>query len=86
MNIVIYGAGALGSFIGGVLSTAHNVTLVGRSEHMNAVNRYGLRISGKSEGLAYPTAATMAAMAAARGAASHWQQREERRHKRRVRR
>lgn len=47
MRAVIYGAGALGSVIGGFLAKAgHDITLVGRAEHMQAIRRHGLRITG----------------------------------------
>lgn len=47
MNVLIMGAGSVGSVVGGFMAQAgHDVTLVGREEHMNAVARNGLRISG----------------------------------------
>lgn len=47
LHIVVLGAGAIGSVFGGFLARAgHEVTLVGRPEHMQAVNRHGLRIDG----------------------------------------
>ncbi|MFO8132369.1 MAG: 2-dehydropantoate 2-reductase [Thermoplasmatota archaeon] len=55
---MVYGAGALGSFIGGMLSRRHNVILVGRREHMAAVRRQGLHISGTTELVVHPGAAT----------------------------
>jgi 2-dehydropantoate 2-reductase len=51
MRIAVFGAGALGSLYGGLLSEDHDVTLVGRQEHVDAVNRSGLRISGLREGV-----------------------------------
>lgn len=58
MNIVVYGAGALGSFFGGLLSRQHQVTLVGRPPHMQAVEKQGLRISGETSLVAHPAVAT----------------------------
>ena len=47
MNILIYGAGAVGSALGGFLSVAgHHVSLLGRPAHMNAIRRQGLLIQG----------------------------------------
>ena len=45
MNILIFGAGAIGSVFGGFLSREHEVTLIGR-QHMRAIAERGLRISG----------------------------------------
>ena len=45
--ILIAGAGAIGSILGGMLHEAgHDVTLLGRRAHMDAIARTGLRISG----------------------------------------
>lgn len=47
MNILVMGAGAIGSVFGGLLAKAgHDVTLVGRNPHMKAVLRHGLHITG----------------------------------------
>lgn len=47
MRILILGAGALGSAVGGFMGKAgHAVTLVGRDPHMAAVAGQGLRITG----------------------------------------
>ena len=47
MNILIMGAGAVGSAFGGFLrKSGHDVTLIGRADHMNVITRHGLRISG----------------------------------------
>jgi 2-dehydropantoate 2-reductase len=46
MDVLVFGAGSLGSLVGGVLATAHDVTLVGRDPHVEAVRDDGLRISG----------------------------------------
>jgi len=48
MNIVIYGAGAIGSFFGGLLSKNNNVVLIGRKKHVEAINKYGLKIEGET--------------------------------------
>lgn len=47
MRVLILGAGSVGSVVGGFMAKAgHDVTLVGRREHMDAVRQNGLRISG----------------------------------------
>ncbi len=47
MKILVMGAGALGSVFGGFLAAAgHEVTLVGRRAHMEAVARGGLTVEG----------------------------------------
>jgi 2-dehydropantoate 2-reductase len=48
MNIVVLGAGAIGSFFGGILSKKNNVTLIGRKQHIQEINNHGLQISGKT--------------------------------------
>jgi 2-dehydropantoate 2-reductase len=57
-RILIAGAGALGSVFGGLLrQRGHDVTLLGRAEHVEAIRRHGLHIDGiwgehRAEGLA----------------------------------
>jgi 2-dehydropantoate 2-reductase len=47
MNILVMGAGAVGSAVGGFLGqSGHRVTLVGRDPHMSAIREQGLRIEG----------------------------------------
>ena len=46
MNIVVFGAGAIGSLFGGILSKQNNVVLIGRKEHSDAINKKGLKIRG----------------------------------------
>jgi 2-dehydropantoate 2-reductase len=47
MHILVFGAGAVGSLLGGFLARAgHSVTLVGRAGHMAAIRHAGLRITG----------------------------------------
>ena len=46
MEIVVLGAGAIGSLYGAKLAAANDVTLVGRPDHMNAITENGLRIDG----------------------------------------
>jgi 2-dehydropantoate 2-reductase len=50
-KIVVVGAGAVGSFFGGLLAKAgESVTLVGRAAHMQAIRAHGLRIDSKAWG------------------------------------
>ncbi|WP_439027912.1 ketopantoate reductase family protein [Haloarchaeobius sp. DT45] len=45
MRICIYGAGSLGSLVGGILGHhGHDVTLVGRDPHVSTVSESGLRV------------------------------------------
>jgi len=47
MRILIVGAGAIGSVVGGFMAEhGHAVTLVGRAAHMDAIRARGLRITG----------------------------------------
>jgi len=47
MRVLILGAGSVGSVVGGFLAKAgHEVVLVGRASHMDAIRANGLRISG----------------------------------------
>jgi len=48
MNIVVFGAGAIGSLFGAMLSKNNNVLLIGRKNHIKAINKYGLKIKGKT--------------------------------------
>ncbi|VVB61936.1 Pyrroline-5-carboxylate reductase [uncultured archaeon] len=48
MNIVIVGAGAIGSLFGALLSKKNTVVLVGRAPHISAIQHNGLNITGKT--------------------------------------
>ncbi len=49
MKIVVMGAGAVGCYFGGMLARAgHEVTLVGRAPHVEAIRRDGLRLETRS--------------------------------------
>ncbi len=58
VEILVFGAGAMGSFFGGLLSLRNDVILVGRRDHMDAVRAHGLRIIGKTVRLVRPQTAT----------------------------
>ncbi len=58
MEIVVFGAGSLGSLVGGVLARSHEVTLVAREELTSAVREGGLRVTGDLEARVYPEATT----------------------------
>ena len=65
MDILIFGAGSLGSLLGGLLSRAHEVTLVGREPHVGVVQNDGLRITGVETVDVHPAATTDGAEASA---------------------
>jgi len=47
MRVLVFGAGAIGSVVGGFLAKAgHHVTLLGRAWHLDVVRRQGLAITG----------------------------------------
>ena len=49
MNVAVMGAGAVGCYFGAMLARAgHAVTLIGRPQHVEAVNRRGLYLDSKS--------------------------------------
>ena len=49
MNIVVYGAGAIGSVYAAKLAADHDVTVVARPAHADAIRRDGLRLIGREE-------------------------------------
>jgi 2-dehydropantoate 2-reductase len=48
VKVLVFGAGALGSFVGGLLSKDNDVTLIGRRRHVDEINSKGLSIEGKT--------------------------------------
>ncbi len=47
MRILVFGAGAIGSVLGGLLAEAgHDVTLLGRAPHLDRIRQEGLTVSG----------------------------------------
>jgi len=58
MDVVVFGAGSLGSLIGGLLAGEHDVTLVGRTSHVEAIESDGLRVTGAVERHVRPAAVT----------------------------
>jgi 2-dehydropantoate 2-reductase len=58
MEIVVFGAGSLGSLVGGLLAREHAVTLVGRDPHVAAVREDGLRVGGQFSFAVRPEATT----------------------------
>jgi 2-dehydropantoate 2-reductase len=46
MEIIVLGAGAIGSLYGAKLAVENDVTLIGRPRHVDAINSDGLRIEG----------------------------------------
>jgi 2-dehydropantoate 2-reductase len=59
MNIVVVGAGSLGSLIGGLLAREHDVTLVGREPHAGSVSENGLSVVGTEQFRVHPSAQTV---------------------------
>jgi 2-dehydropantoate 2-reductase len=60
MDICIFGAGSLGSLVGGVLAEDHEVHLVGREPHVRAVRESGLALTGAFDRRVHPDASTEA--------------------------
>jgi len=58
MRIAVFGAGSLGSLLGALLDSAHDVVLVGRNPHVSAVRDGGLRVTGVDSFEASPAATT----------------------------
>lgn len=58
MTIIVLGAGAIGSLYAAKLSAHHDVIVVGRPDHVDAINRDGLRVTGVEELVSRPRAAT----------------------------
>src|ERR1700731_5420259 len=49
MKIAVMGAGAVGCYYGGMLARAgHDVVLIGRPQHVEAIERQGLRLETKT--------------------------------------
>src|SRR5438128_6114829 len=57
VELLVFGAGAIGSFFGALLSQRHDVTLIGRGEHISTIKSHGLRVRGKTAIIAKPHAA-----------------------------
>lgn len=58
MHIAVFGAGSLGSLLGGLLAGHHDVTLVGRNPHMKTVASGGLSIVGDLHRSVHPATTT----------------------------
>jgi 2-dehydropantoate 2-reductase len=56
VRILVFGAGALGSFVGGLLSKKNDVILIGRKRHVEAIQENGLVIRGKTDTVVRPQA------------------------------
>src|SRR5262245_48978106 len=55
-QIVVLGAGAIGSVYAAKLTARHAVTIVARPEHVAAIERGGLRLIGREELTCHPRA------------------------------
>ena len=58
MEIVVLGAGSLGSLVGGLCAREHRVTLVGRDPHIGAVRDSDLHVGGAFDFTVHPAART----------------------------
>jgi len=58
MEIIVLGAGAIGSLYGAKLAATNDVTLVGRTEHVAAINANGLRVEGLESEIVHVRALT----------------------------
>ena len=47
MNILVLGAGAIGSLFGALFSKHNNVILIGRKPHVSVIQKSGLQIIGQ---------------------------------------
>jgi 2-dehydropantoate 2-reductase len=56
VRCLIFGAGAIGSFVGALLSRGHDVTVVARGAHVERIRSDGLVIRGRTELVAHPRA------------------------------
>src|SRR5215210_5747081 len=54
-KIAVMGAGAVGCYYGGMLARGgHDVALIGRAQHVEAVRRSGLRVETKAFDASFP--------------------------------
>jgi 2-dehydropantoate 2-reductase len=60
MEVVIHGAGSLGSLVGALLARVHDVTLVGRDPHVSTIEAEGLAVFGVDDFEVTPAARTTA--------------------------
>ncbi len=58
MQISVFGAGSLGTLVGGLLARKHEVTLVGRNPHVSRIDAEGLPITGAIDETVHPDART----------------------------
>ena len=58
MRILIYGAGSMGSFVGGLLAQKFDVTLLGREPHVGVIPKLGLKITGINDMVVHPNSIT----------------------------
>jgi 2-dehydropantoate 2-reductase len=59
MQIIVLGAGAIGSLYGAKLAAANDVILIGRPDHAAAINSRGLRMEGIESGVVRISAAAV---------------------------
>jgi 2-dehydropantoate 2-reductase len=61
VKVVVFGAGAVGSLLGAILSRTHEVTLIGRAPHVDAIRNHGLQVEGNETFRVQPDARTSTA-------------------------
>lgn len=58
MELCVFGAGSLGTLVGGMLAGEHDVTLVGREPHVSEITSSGVQITGAISETVWPKAQT----------------------------
>lgn len=59
MKVAVMGAGSIGGYFGGMLARAgHEVTLIARGDHLDAIRRHGLQMQTESGDFTVPCRAT----------------------------
>ena len=59
MKVAVMGAGSIGGYFGGMLARAgHDVTLIARGDHLDAIRRHGLIMQTQAGEFAVPCSAT----------------------------
>jgi 2-dehydropantoate 2-reductase len=57
-HIYVLGAGAIGSLYAAKLAARHDVTIIARANHVDAIRRHGLRVIGREEATCHVRAET----------------------------
>lgn len=66
LSVAVMGAGSVGCYFGALLARAgHRVTLIGRTSHMQAIDKRGLRLQTATEDVCIPVATSTSTAAVA---------------------